>query len=204
MVYVDPDGTTYWICPFGSACVPVSDAQFAEGYQQPNGGITGPPPGQSGPIICGGQICGYVYYDPGVSAGQNGQPGSYYMSFSGGAAGGSTTPTTTIGPDPDPDAKKKYCSGQADKAALEDLLPGVMRGHFQPSTVIGGTLLYGGHAAVEVIPEKPSMLRYIRSQTNIPMSTTSKFMKWGGYIMWGYAGYTALKASRKEYKACME
>jgi RHS repeat-associated protein len=111
-----------------------------------------------------------------------------------------TGPTATISNDPG--GKQKFCQEQANKAAAENVLPGVMKGDYTPSGQ-DKTLEYAGHYALDVAAGSTALKYSIRANTGIPMSIAKNFFEVAGYAAFAYTGYSALKAARDEYKTCM-
>ena len=101
-----------------------------------------------------------------------------------------------------PNGKEQYCQQQANKAAAEDLLPGVMKGDYTPSGQ-SKALEYAAHYAIDAAAGSTALKYSIRSNLGIPMSTTSKLLGRASGALLLYSGYTALKAAQAEYKACM-
>ena len=119
------------------------------------------------------------------------------------ATNNGVTGTITAGP---PDAKKDFCSHQANLAALESILPGSANAIQGDYRAIAGTATSEAlqEYAVDAAANSTSFLLTIRSWLGIPMSVTSKALSIGGYAGMAYTAYSALKASQTEYAACMQ
>jgi hypothetical protein len=96
----------------------------------------------------------------------------------------------------------KYCSDQADLAALEELLPGITRGQYL-STAAQIAADTGAHLALEGAAASSVFKRAIRTRTGIAMSTTAKWLGRGTTFLLALSGYEALRAAQNEYQACM-
>src|SRR6266536_4462232 len=102
----------------------------------------------------------------------------------------------------DPNAKKDYCSHQADQAGLEALLPGITHGDYVP-TIDKVALETGAHLALVGAAASTAIKYAIRSDTGVAMSTSSKIFGGASTVLLAITGVEALNAVRKEYKACM-
>jgi hypothetical protein len=103
--------------------------------------------------------------------------------------------------------KQAYCSDQANKAFIEEVLPGghvLLGGDYRPITVVGSTAEVVRDHVISTAATSTSFLYTIRSWTGVPMSVTSKFLTGVGYLFTARTLYNATKAMQREYKACME
>ncbi|MGA6980346.1 MAG: RHS repeat-associated core domain-containing protein, partial [Candidatus Sulfotelmatobacter sp.] len=106
----------------------------------------------------------------------------------------------------DPNAKKNFCSHQANLAAAEAVLPGLanaIQGDFRPIAASATSEVVQDYA-MDAAANSTSFLLTVRSWTGIPMSVTSKALSIVGYVGTAYTAYSALKAAQTEYAACMQ
>ena len=107
----------------------------------------------------------------------------------------------------DPNGKQNYCQSQANQAAGEDLLPGIMKGNYTP-TGQGKLCEYAAHYSLDAAAGSRGLKYAIREATGgqatgVPMSVSSKLLGRASVALLLFSAYTALKAAQDEYKACM-
>jgi hypothetical protein len=107
----------------------------------------------------------------------------------------------------DPNGKQNYCQSQANQAAGEDLLPGIMKGNYTP-TGQGKLFEYAAHYSLDAAAGSRGLKYAIREATGgqatgVPMSVSSKLLGRASVALLLFSAYTALKAAQDEYKACM-
>jgi hypothetical protein len=108
---------------------------------------------------------------------------------------------------PNPGGKERFCSDQADKAAIEELFPGILRGDYTSSSQKKALIDPGLHVAVEVA-ELGGFAHWLKAATGgigkgVPVSLTETALGVvnGGLIV--LTGYNVMDAAGQEYKACM-